>query len=126
MPMIMAEAVMSTGRMRAFPDFHRSPDRVAMDGDPLAGVGHEQDRIGCRRTHRHDRAHQRRHGNIRVGQEQRPCDARQCAGQGRNDDEGIDPGLEIDDDQEIHEHDRGEEAEEHFDEVRRASLRLGL
>src|SRR6185295_3213999 len=50
-----------------------------------------------------------------MGQEQCPCDARQRAGQGRNDDEGIEPGLEIDDDQQIDQHDRAEQSEDQFE-----------
>ena len=47
-----------------------------------------------------------------MAQEQGPRDARQRAGQGRNDDEGIEPGLKVDDDHQIDQHDRGEQSED--------------
>src|SRR5678810_1084660 len=50
-----------------------------------------------------------------MGQEQCPCDASQRAGQGRNDDEEIEPRLKIDDDQQIDQHDRAEQPEDQFE-----------
>ena len=49
-----------------------------------------------------------------MGHEQGPGDTGQRSGQGRNDDEGIEPGLEVNNHQEIDQDNCGQKAEEHF------------
>ena len=59
----------------------------------------------------HDRAHHRLDVEGGVRQKQHPQNARERAGQRRDDDEGISPRLEINDHQEINEHCGEDEAE---------------
>lgn len=63
-----------------------------------------------------------------MGQEQRPGDARQGAGQGGDDDEGIEPGLEVHDDQEIDQNDGQDQAGEqlHIGVVHRFRLAVDV
>jgi hypothetical protein len=82
-------------------------------GEPLLGEGHDQDAVGGPDPHAHDGAHQHGHAQRGVGQEEEHDDARQRGGQRRDDDERIEPGLEVHDVQQVDEHDReGEAAEE--------------
>ena len=46
MPMIMASAVISTGRKRVKPASMRGQPRIAVLGEPLLGEGHHQDAVG--------------------------------------------------------------------------------
>src|ERR1700757_3063345 len=64
MPMIMARAVISTGRKREAgpPRLHRGDHRVTVFVKPLAGEGHHQDRVGGGHPHAHDGAGEGRHG----------------------------------------------------------------
>ena len=80
--------------------------------EPLPRIGHDEDRIGGPRAHGHDGAGQRGLRQARMGQEQGPRDARQGTRQGRNDDEGIEPGLEVDDNQQIDQYDRSKQSED--------------
>ena len=50
-----------------------------------------------------------------AGEEEEEHDAGERRGQRGDDDEGIEPGLEVDDDQQVDEHDGEEQAEEQTD-----------
>ena len=94
MPMIIAMAVINTGRMRVYPAAMAARDRIAVRGQLIAGERHHQNRVGGCRTHTHDRTGQCRHRQSSVGQEERPNDARKCPWQCGDDDERIEPGTE--------------------------------
>ena len=111
MPMIMASAVISTGRKRVTPASTAAARGVAC-GKLLAREADNQDGIGGGNPHAHDRAGQRRHRERGVGRKQHPDNAGQRGGQGGDDDERIQPGLEIHHDQQIDHHNRAEQAEE--------------
>ena len=61
MPMIMASAVISTGRNRVKPASSAAVDRVVAERQALAREAHHQDAVRRRHAHAHDRAGQRRH-----------------------------------------------------------------
>ena len=75
MPMIIASAVISTGRKRVKPASIAARVGVAMLGQPLAGERHHQDAVGGGDAHAHDGAHQRRHAERGPGEEQEQHDA---------------------------------------------------
>src|SRR5882672_7188533 len=87
MPMIMASAVINTGRKRTKP-----ASSAAATGSPSAS--------------------KRGHGQRSTGGKQQPHDARKCGRQRSDDDEWIAPRLEIDHDQQIDQHDGAEQAEQ--------------
>ena len=103
MPMIMASAVISTGRKRVKPASSAAAAASRPCAKPFAREAHEQNGVCGRNAHAHDGAGQRRHRQRRSGHEQHPDDSGQCSRQGGNDDERIEPGLEVDDDDEIDE-----------------------
>ena len=69
MPMIIASAVISTGRNRVLPDLdHRIERRQRFVARAqVVGEGDHQDRVRHRDADRHDRAHQRHHVDRRAG-----------------------------------------------------------
>ena len=74
MPIIMASAVISTGRKRV--SRPRSPrSGVFAFRQLLAREADDQNAVGGRDAHAHDRAGQRGHGQAGVGDEQHPDDA---------------------------------------------------
>ena len=77
MPMIMASAVISTGRKRVTPASIAARTRIACGRQTLAREAHHQDRIGGGDPHAHQGAGQRGHRQRRAGGEQNPDDARQ-------------------------------------------------
>ena len=85
--MIMASAVISTGRKRTKPASSAAAVGVAKLGQPLARETDHEDAVGRRHAHAHDGAGQRRHRQLRVGREQHPHDAGQGRGQRGDDDE---------------------------------------
>ena len=64
--MIIASAVISTGRKPREAGLDRGLHRVAMLGEPLAREGDDQDAVRGGDAHAHDGAHQRRHAQRRV------------------------------------------------------------
>ena len=74
--------------------------------EPLAGETDDQNAVGRGDPHAHDRAGESGHGQGRKGQEQHPDDAGERRWKRHDDHERIDPGLEIDDDQQIDQDDR--------------------
>ena len=106
MPMIIASAVISTGRNRVKPASIAAVSGVGALGQSLAREADDENAVGGRDAHAHDRAGQGRHRQRRAGDEQHPDDARERGRQGADDDERIEPGLKIDDDQQIDQHDR--------------------
>ena len=67
---------------------------------------HDQDAVGGGDAHAHDGPHQCGYAQSRVRYEQKPGNAGERRGQRGNHDERIQPGLKIDDDQQVYEHDR--------------------
>ena len=110
MPMIMARAVMMTGRKPGGSRLEHGLVGIVEFGHSLLGKGDDQDAVGRGHADAHDRAHQGGHAERRPGEEQHPDNAGQRAGQRHDDDERFRPGLEIDDHEQVDENDRPDEA----------------
>ena len=125
MPMIMASAVMSTGRRRTKPAFSAALPRIAhQDFKLLAGKAHHQDGVGRGHAHAHDGAGQRRHAEAGPGQEEKPDDSRKGRGQRRDDEKWIEPGLEVDHDEQVDQQDGEGQAAQQADIGRAHGLAL--
>ena len=112
MPMIIASAVISTGRRRILPASITASNAVDVAARAqVVGEADHQDRVRHRNADRHDRAHQRFDVDRRAGERQHPDDADQAAGHRHHDDERIDPGLEQDHQQRIDQDHRQDHAE---------------
>ena len=72
----------------------------------------DENAVGRRDAHAHDGAGKGRNGQGRMREEKHPDDPGQRCRKRHDDDEGIEPGLEIDDDDEKNQDDRESEAEE--------------
>ena len=72
----------------------------------LARKTHHQNRIRRRHAHAHDGARQRRNAEPRIGEKQKPHNAGQRRRQCRDNQEWIEPRLEVDHDQQVHQQDR--------------------
>ena len=75
MPMIIASAVMMTGRRRVIPAASAALVRVAPDGALIVGEGDDEDAVRGRHADAHDRPHERRHAQRRVREKEHPGDA---------------------------------------------------
>ena len=117
MPMIIASAVISTGRIRVAP---ASSAAAARRRALVAALRARTRRAGC--CSRSPRpcvmiapvsagTRQRR-----AGDEEHPGDAGERRRQRGDDDDGVDPRLEVDDDQQVDEHDRHRQADAEADE----------
>ncbi len=115
MPMIMARAVMRTGRKRVAPASMAAWDSIAVLLKAVLGEGDDEDAVGGGDAHAHDRAHERRDAEGGAGGEEEEDDSGERGGQRGDDDEGVEPGLEVDDDEQVDEDDgedeTGDEAE---------------
>src|SRR5205823_4962559 len=98
--------------------------RIAVVHQSLPSKGHHQNTVRGGDAYRHDGAHQCGHAECRVGDKQEQDEAGQRGGQRREDDEGIEPRLKIDDDQEIHQDDGEDEATQQADVGRMHRLQL--
>ena len=111
MPMIMASAVISTGRKRVNPASIAAPT-----GSPCAPAvpsrSHHQNAVRGGNAHAHDGAHQRRNAERCVRDEQEQNDPGQRRRQRRDDDERIEPRLEVHDDQQIDQDNREAQPDE--------------
>ena len=112
MPMIMASAVMSTGRKRV------NPASIAAVAASAPSASRSRAKLTTRMllavaTPMHMIAPVNA-GTDKVvrGDKQHPDDAGERRRQRRDDDERIEPGLEVDDDQQINQHDRERDADE--------------
>ena len=105
MPMIMASAVIRTGRKRVAPAWSAARTRVAMFSELLLGEGDDQNAVRGGDAHAHDGSHQCGDAERGVGDEEEQNDAGQRRGQRGNDDERVQPGLEIHDDQQVDQND---------------------
>ena len=112
MPMIIASAVMMTGRKRVKPAESAASDRAEPSLHLLLGEADHQDRVRRGHAHAHDGAGERGNADVGPGDEQHPDDARQRAGQRRDDDEGIEPALEVHHDQSVDQDDGEQQAED--------------
>ena len=110
MPMIMASAVMMTGRKRVKPAPSAASAAFLPSVHLLLGEADHEDRVRRRHAHAHDGAGERGNADVGAGDEQHPHDSGQRARQRGDDDEGIEPALEVDDDQRIDQHDGEQEA----------------
>ena len=110
MPMIIASAVISTGRRRVMPAASAACTASTPSLRWSLAKRHDQDAVRGRDADAHDRAHQRRHAERRVRHEQHPGDAGERAGQRHQDDERVEPRLEVDDHQQVDEQHREEQA----------------
>ena len=110
MPIIMASAVISTGRMRVAPGIERG----LMESRPSPIRWRANDTIKMLFAVATPMVMMAPviAGTLKVvpREEQHPADAGQGRRQRRDDDEGVDPGLEIDDNQQIHHDNRHHEA----------------
>ncbi len=124
MPMTMARAVIIRGASGP----RRLPGRPGSASRPrckfCAGKSHDQHAVGGGHAHAHDGPHQGRNAQGGLRQEQQPNHARQRARQSGDDDEGIDPGLEIDHQQQVDQHDAQRPARGQPDEGGMHCLRL--
>ena len=77
MPMIMASAVISTGRNRVKPASMRRAAASPPSLQPLAREADDQNAVGGGHAHAHDGAGQGRNRQRRTGGEQHPDDAGQ-------------------------------------------------
>ena len=112
MPITMASAVMSTGRSLTNPAssaaWVASPNSVSFSRAKLT-----TSTLLAVATPMHMMAPvERRHGQRGMRREQHPDDAGERRRKGRDDDEGITPGLEIDDDEEVDQHDGADQSEQ--------------
>ena len=112
MPIIIAKAVISTGRNRVKPACSAAAVGRSSFGHLLSRETYDQNAVCRRNAHAHDRPHQRRHTQSRVGDEQEPGNSGQCRRQCRDHDEGIKPRLEIHHDQKVVQHDGEHETQE--------------
>ena len=115
MPMIMARAVMMTGRKRVAPASTAARMASPWCCEAVFGEGDDEDAVGGGDAHAHDRAHERGNAERGVGEEEEEHDAGERGGQRGDDDEGIEPGLEVDDDEQVDEDDGEDEAGEEAD-----------
>ena len=74
--MIIASAVMMTGRRRVIPAASAACIDVAPDLALIVGEGHDEDAVGGGHADAHDRPHERRHAQRSVRQEEHPGDPR--------------------------------------------------
>ena len=81
-------------------------------GQALAREADDQNAVGGGDAHAHDRARQGRNRQRRPRDEQHPDNAGERGRQGAHDDERIEPRLEIDDDQQVDQHDGERDADE--------------
>src|ERR1700677_2374589 len=88
----------------------RRLERIAVFSQPLLGKGDHKNTVRRRNPHAHDGAHQSGHAQGRVSKEQEDNNASQSRRQSGDDDEWVEPGLEIDDDQQINENDGSSQA----------------
>ncbi len=112
MPMIMAVAVMMTGRRRVNPASSAASRALNALVHLLSREADDENAVRGSDPHAHDRAGERGHAHRGMGEEQHPYDARQCGGKRGNDDQGIEQRLEIDDDQHVHQDDGSDQAEQ--------------
>ena len=77
----------------------------------FAREAHQQYAVGSSYAHAHDGTGQCRHRKRRSRHKQHPNDAGERAGQRCDDDEWVEPGLKIDDNHQIDEHDGASESE---------------
>ena len=101
MPMIIASAVISTGRKRVKPASSAAPTRPRLPAICSLRKADHQDRVRRGHAHAHDGARQRRHTDVRLSQNSIHTIPR-CRRQSGNNDERIEPRLEVHHDQRVH------------------------
>ncbi len=100
-PMIMASAVISTGRKRVKPASSAARVGSPSAGQMLLGEADHQDAVGGGDADAHDGAHQRGNAQRGARDKEKDHDSGHGGGQRGDDDERIEPGLEIDHDEEV-------------------------
>ena len=89
--------------------FDGGADGITVMQQAFLGEGHDQNAVGGGDAHAHDGAHQRRNAERGARDEEEKNDSGERRGKRGDDDERIEPGLEVDDDEQVDEHD-GEDA----------------
>ncbi len=75
--MIIAKAVIMTGRKRVAPASMAARTGLPCYNKPLLGKGNDEDTVGRRHPHTHDSAHERRNAERGMGDEEEEDNARQ-------------------------------------------------
>ena len=86
--------------------FNRGADRIQAFGHPFARKRDQKNAVCRCHSHAHHSTSQRGDAQGGMRQEQNPKDTCQGSRQSRDDDERIEPGLEIDNDKQVDQHDR--------------------
>ena len=102
----------------------RGTDGIAAFREILPGEGDDEHGIRGGHAKAHDRAHHRRNAERGRGEMQPPSGSGKRAGERGEDDEGIEPALEIDHEQQVDERDGHHEPDTEADEARAHRLRL--
>ena len=119
MPMIIARAVMRTGRKRVAPASIAARTAIPVLQQLFLGKGNDENTVGRSHPHTHDSAHERGNAERGMADEEEENNPGQSRGQRGNDDERVQPGLKIDHDEQVHQNDREAQAGDQ-PEIRRA------
>ena len=79
--------------------FEGGADRVAVLFKAALGERDDEDAVRRGNAHTHDGSHQRRHAEASAREEEEDYDSGERGGKRGDDDEGVDPALEVNDDQ---------------------------
>ncbi len=101
MPMIMASAVISTGRKRVKPASSAARHGIALIVQMLLGEADHQDAVGRGHAHAHDGAHQRGDAQRSARNKEKDHDSRHGGGKRGDDDERVQPGLKVNHDKKV-------------------------
>ena len=91
---------------------NRGRDRVSAVRQTFPREADHQDAVGGRDAHAHDRPGERGNGKGGIAREQHPDNAGQRSRQRHDDHERIEPGLEVDDDQQVDQHEGQRQTDE--------------
>ena len=105
MPMIMASAVIMTGRNRVFPASMAAFTASPCSANLLLGKRNHKNAVRRGHPYAHERSHKCRHAQRGAGEEEHEHDAGHGRGKRGDDDEGIEPGLKVHHDQQVDKHD---------------------
>src|ERR1700733_3810616 len=86
--------------------FHGCQHSIAMVSQALLREGEDQDAVRRRYSHTHNRAHQSRHAQRGASREKEQDNAGKRCGKCRDDDEGVEPRLEVNHHQQVNKSNR--------------------
>src|SRR5882724_3407815 len=95
--------------------FKSGVEGILAFGQLFARKRDHQDAVGSGDAHAHDGAGKRRYVQRGVGDQENPADSGESAGERGDDDERINPGLKIDDDEQVGKKDGSDEADAEAD-----------